>query len=91
MSAKLVSRLVFDDRIEYHLPNGYFHNEDGPAISYHNGTKIWCINGHIFRLDGHCVEYPSYKIWCIAHKTFYSSDEFKLYRILINHIGNKAL
>jgi len=33
------------------------HREDGPAIEYANGTKVWMINGLEHREDGPAVEY----------------------------------
>jgi hypothetical protein len=27
------------------IPNGDHHREDGPAIEFTSGTKMWCING----------------------------------------------
>jgi len=36
--------------------NGKLHREDGPAIEYANGDKVWYINGIKHRLDGPAVE-----------------------------------
>jgi len=29
--------------------NGLTHREDGPAIEWADGTKFWCIEGHIVK------------------------------------------
>lgn len=40
------------------------HREDGPAIIYPNGTKIWFQNGKHHRVDGPAVEwYDGGQIW----------------------------
>jgi hypothetical protein len=43
MKSKLT---VYDngDKV-WKLPSGYFHREDGPALEYASGTKLWWING----------------------------------------------
>ena len=33
--------------IEYRR-NGFIHREDGPAVEYHNGKKLWYIDGECF-------------------------------------------
>jgi len=30
---------------EIHFDDGQLHNEDGPAISYSDGVKVWALNG----------------------------------------------
>ena len=37
--------------------HGRFHREDGPAIEFPNGHKVWYINGECHREDGPAVEY----------------------------------
>jgi hypothetical protein len=55
--------------IEYKLPNGDYHREDGPAIKNQNGHKAWCLNGDYHREDGPAVEYPDgYKAWYLNGK-----------------------
>ena len=34
------------------------HREDGPAIEYSDGEKVWCINGKLHREDGPAVDDP---------------------------------
>ena len=35
---------VYDDQTKWFL-NGKYHREDGPAITWDNGTKYWYIEG----------------------------------------------
>jgi len=42
---------------EWKLPNGKFHREDGPALEYINGNKLWYINGKLHRENGPAREY----------------------------------
>ena len=45
------------------------HREDGPAVEYTNGTKVWYLNGTHHREDGPAVEYlDGYKEWYIDGK-----------------------
>ena len=57
----------FDDRIEYRLPNGDLHREDGPAVEYSNGGKQWYINGKLHREDGPAVEWEDGARWWYLH------------------------
>ena len=34
-----------------------FHNRDGPAIEYSDGTKAWYANNKLHRTDGPAIEY----------------------------------
>ncbi len=36
-----------------------FHREDGPAISYKDGDKLWYLNGQPHREDGPAIEHCS--------------------------------
>lgn len=54
-----MSRLVVSgcgDKLWYN-ENGDFHNENGPALDYTNGSKHWYINGIRHRVDGPASEY----------------------------------
>ena len=58
-----------DGTIEYRLPNGQFHREDGPAIEHADGSKAWYLNGKLHRDDGPAVEWANgYKEWCLNGK-----------------------
>jgi hypothetical protein len=39
--------------------DGKLHREDGPAIEYASGTKIWYLNGKYHREDGPAIEWAS--------------------------------
>jgi hypothetical protein len=38
---------------------GQLHREDGPAIEYPNGTKLWYQNNLLHREDGPAIEWAS--------------------------------
>ena len=45
------------------------HREDGPAVEYANGGKLWYLNGKLHREDGPAAEFPGgYKAWYINNK-----------------------
>jgi len=46
------------------------HREDGPAIEWHDGGKMWYLNGKRHREDGPAVEYAD------GAKVWYLNDEF---------------
>jgi hypothetical protein len=53
-----------------------FHREDGPALSYRHGDKLWYLNGQPHREDGPAVEYCSgEKAWYLNGKLL-SKREF---------------
>ena len=40
-----------------------YHREDGPAIQYADGSKEWCIDGKLHRIDGPAIETNERKSW----------------------------
>ena len=38
--------------MEYRNEQGQLHREDGPAITWEDGTQEWYINGELHRTDG---------------------------------------
>jgi hypothetical protein len=45
---------------------GQLHREDGPAVEYPSGFKIWWVNGKQHRLDGPAFEYADgHKEWWV--------------------------
>lgn len=44
---------------DYQHPCKTLHREDGPAIEYADGDKIWYLNGKYHREEGPAVEYPN--------------------------------
>ena len=68
----------------YRNSKGQYHREDGPAIEYALGDKVWFINGQRHRTDGPAVEYADGdKYWYLNDKQL-TEELFncKLYRIL---------
>ena len=56
--------ILEDGTIEYRNAEGELHREDGPAIEYANGDKVWYLNDKRHREDGPAVEYvDGYKYW----------------------------
>jgi hypothetical protein len=44
--------------------DGKFHREDGPALEYANGLKIWYWHGELHREDGPAIQYADgTKFW----------------------------
>ena len=51
------------------------HREDGPAIEYSNGAKIWYQNHKLHRMDGPAAEYVSgNKGWFVNDVFIFSVD-----------------
>jgi hypothetical protein len=48
--------LNFIGRNQFWFLNGQLHREDGPAITYLDGTKEWFFNGKRHRKDGPAIE-----------------------------------
>ena len=44
---KDIQKILFRDRFEYKL-NGVYHNLNGPAIKYRDGTEIFWIEGKFY-------------------------------------------
>ncbi len=42
---------VIIDENKFHFNNGIIHRTHGPAISFKNGIKIWCVNGNILHTE----------------------------------------
>jgi len=52
------------------------HREDGPAIEWGDGSKMWFVNGKRHRLDGPAIEGVSgNNAWCINGESI-SEEEF---------------
>ena len=61
-----------------HVADGQYHNEDGPAIEYEDGTADWFVNGVLHRLDGPARVWLSHgpsREWCI-HGISYDFDDY---------------
>lgn len=46
-----------------YLLNGITHREDGPAIEWADGSKIWFKNGLRHRDDGPAIEGGWFSVW----------------------------
>lgn len=70
-----VTKHELEDKIEYRNSDGELHREDGPAIEYDKGHKIWYKSGVLHREDGPAVEYDKgrKKIWVVNGK-FHRED-----------------
>lgn len=52
------------------------HRDNGPAIEYSNGDRVWYQNDKRHRIDGPAVEYENgYKSWWVNGVAF-SEKEF---------------
>ena len=61
----------------WRLPNGKFHREDGPAIEWEDGSKMWLINGEYHKENGAAIQYyDGDKEWYINGKE-YTEQEYK--------------
>jgi len=59
------------------------HREDGPAVIYPNGDKIWCMNNQIHRLDGPAIErVGDEKQWWINGKQINCETQKEFERLL---------
>ena len=57
----------------------YLHREDGPAVEYKNGTKLWYINGKCHRMEGPAAEfYNGKKSWYLYDKLYSRTNHNRL-------------
>ena len=62
------------------------HREDGPAIEYYNGTKVWFVNGKRHRTDGPAYDYAEGdREWWLNDER-YSEEEHKRLVKMINFL-----
>jgi len=51
------------------------HREDGPAVEWADGDKVWFVNGKQHRLDGPAIELnDGYKSWVVDDVFIMSVD-----------------
>ena len=51
------------------------HREDGPAVSYTNGSTEWYMNDKLHRMDGPAAEYNTgYKVWYVNDVFIFKID-----------------
>ncbi len=44
-------KIVYNDGVIMYTKGSILHKEDGPAVIYPDGTKIWYINGEIIKME----------------------------------------
>ena len=54
----MIDKKIFSDRIEYYK-DGKLHRENGPALEYADGVKIWYKEGELHREDGPALEWSN--------------------------------
>ena len=54
----LKTKTVLPDRTEYRF-GGTIHRDDGPAVEFNDGTKMWYWMGSRHRKDGPAIEYAN--------------------------------
>jgi hypothetical protein len=74
---------------EHRNKDDLIHREDGPAITYHDGSKCWVINGEYHRDDGPAIEWANGDKWWYFHGKYInvkSQKEFEQYVKLLAFI-----
>jgi hypothetical protein len=62
-------RLSFTDEGKFYFDDhGYYHNDNGPAAIYADGSKYWYIHGKLHREDGPAVETKQSSHWFMNDK-----------------------
>lgn len=76
-----------DLSVTYYYFHGRLHRQDGPAVEYAYGTKMWFTNGIIHRADGPAIERSDgTNIWYVVGKEV-PQEQHKLYVDLIKLKG----
>ena len=58
----------YEDK-RWHDSDGKLHRDDGPAIEYASGRKVWYQHGLRHRDDGPAIEWPNgAKRWWLNHQ-----------------------
>ncbi len=55
--------------IRYFNELNNFHREDGPAVEFISGSKVWYINGLCHRADGPAV------VWHTGYRSYWLMDK----------------
>jgi len=59
------------------------HREDGPAVEFTDGAKMWYSYGKIHRLDGPAIEHTDgSKSWYFNHKKIICSSQEEFEKLL---------
>jgi hypothetical protein len=63
--------------------DGQLHREDGPAMEFANGNKVWKTNGKLHRENGPAVEHANGVKWWYYHgKAIWCSNLEEFERII---------
>jgi hypothetical protein len=57
--------------------DGQLHREDGPAVVYEDGTRLWLIEGNLHRADGPAIIYEDGEIQWWLNGIQYTEDDFQ--------------
>jgi len=76
------------DRVEYYNDKGELHRENGPAIEYNNGHKLFFINGLKHREDGPAVEWNGRRIYYLNGKRYIEQSDYndEIIQIKLNRL-----
>ena len=53
------------------------HHEDGPAVEYSDGSKLWCINDQLHREGGPAIEWANGCTFLCLNGQHVSEEEFR--------------
>jgi hypothetical protein len=53
----LSTETIYENKTVWTNEQGLPHREDGHAIEYRSGSKLWCLNGYYHREDGPAIEW----------------------------------
>lgn len=60
----MVCRIHHNGTRIWHDKDQRIHREDGPAVIYVDGNKVWYQHGKRHRVDGPAIEFVNgYKVW----------------------------
>ena len=60
------------------------HREDGPAITFEDGTQIWYEHGKFHRLDGPAIIYSTgEKKWFVNGQQYFEKEFLKITKLKI--------
>ena len=81
---------VYEQGREWLNAEGKPHREDGPAVEWANGSRVWYRDGELHREDGPAVERASgYKSWWIDGSRITKEEFDRRKKSEMNH-GCKA-
>ena len=62
---------------------GKTYRNDGPAVEYYNGDKIWAINGEVHREDGPAAEFADGTKYWYYHGRYITNESQKEFKRII--------